>query len=449
MQNTRGQFSSKLGFLMAAAGSAVGLGNIWGFPTQVASHGGGAFLLVYLVLAFALAYPALMAELTIGRYTRANVITALAGLSPNKRVAKIGFIVGIIGVMTASLILSFYAIVAGWMLAEFIAPITHLLQLPSVENWVSESSISRNITVCIIFSACNAIIIAQGVEKGIETWSTRLMPLLVIILVGMIVYVLNQPGAWQGVQVYLVPNLEDIFKPELLLSALGQAFFSLSLGVGTMLIYGSYIRDEDNLPRMGAAVTLLDTGFAFIAGLLIIPAIYVAQYQGIDILDESGELIAGPGLIFQVLPNLFASMGGAGNMLALAFFALMCIAALTSSISMLEVPVSAAVEHWGASRKKATGAIAAIILGISIVIIWQFDTLFGFIIKITTVYAEPLIGVAICLFAGWAFNRNQLLTELSKGNPEIEQSLFWKIWPFYVKWFCPALILLAFIQSLR
>lgn len=449
MQNARGQFSSKLGFLMAAAGSAVGLGNIWGFPTQVATHGGGAFLLVYLVLAFALAYPALMAELIIGRHTRANVVTALSSLSENKYASKAGMLVGIFGVITASFILSFYAIVAGWMLAEFIVPMTQLLQTTDAENWIGSSSISRNITVCVIFSLCNAIIISQGVEKGIEAWSTRLMPILIFILICMIVYVLNQPGAWRGVTVYLVPNVADIFKPDLLLSALGQAFFSLSLGVGTMLIYGSYLRDEDNLPRMGAAVTLLDTGFAFIAGLLIIPAIYVAEHQGINTLNDNGELIAGPELIFQVLPNLFNSMGASGNIFALAFFALMTIAALTSSISMLEVPVSAAVEHWNISRKKATFTIASIILGISICIIWQFETTFNLIISLTTVYAEPLIGVALCLFAGWAFNRHQLLSELSRGHPDIEKSLFWKVWPFYVKWFCPVLILLAFVQSLR
>ncbi|BFM20005.1 sodium-dependent transporter [Gilvimarinus japonicus] len=449
MATERGQFSSKIGFLLAAAGSAVGLGNIWGFPTQAASNGGAAFLLVYLILAFILAYPALMAELTIGRYARANVITALSELSPSPLLKRAGLAVGIGALTVAVFILSFYAIVAGWMLAEFISPAAQLLQLDGLARWVGSQSFSRNALMCGVMSALTIMIIARGVEQGIEAWSTRLMPALFLILLGMIGYVFTQAGALAGLRAYLVPDLTRLGDPALILSAMGQAFFSLSLGVGTMLIYGSYLRDTDNLPRLGAAVTLLDTGFAFTAGLLILPAIYVAQAQGISVFNTEGTLIAGPDLIFQVLPALFDNMGAAGSWLALAFFALMSIAALTSAISLLEVPVSVAVERCSMSRPTAALLSGGVIFMISLLIIWQFDALFNTVISLTTVYGQPLLGVALCVFAGWVLHRNQLLKELSNGHPEIESTFFWRVWPFYVKFICPSLILITFVQSVR
>src|SRR5690554_51450 len=445
----RGQFSSKIGFLLAATGSAVGLGNIWGFPTQAASNGGAAFLLVYLILAFVLAYPALMAELTIGRHARANVVTALAQLHPSALMHKAGLAVGVGALSVAVFILSFYAIVTGWMLAEFLSPAAQLLQLHKTAHWLDAQSFSRNLLMCAVMSGLTITIIARGVEKGIEAWSTRLMPALFLILLGMIGYVFTQPGATDGLRVYLVPDLSRLSDPGLILSAMGQAFFSLSLGVGTMLIYGSYLRDTDNLPRMGASVTLLDTGFAFTAGLLILPAIYVAQAQGITVFNSDGALMAGPDLIFQVLPALFDSMGTAGSWLALAFFALMSIAALTSAISLLEVPVSVAVERWGINRPLAACLSGAVIFMISGIIIAQHDKIFSAVITLTTEYGQPLLGVALCLFAGWALHRDQLLKELRKGNPNLESSFFWRIWPFYVKFICPLLILTAFVQSLR
>ncbi|MBU2884476.1 sodium-dependent transporter [Gilvimarinus agarilyticus] len=449
MAQSRGQFSSKIGFLLAAAGSAVGLGNIWGFPTQAASNGGAAFLVVYLILAFLLAYPALMAELTIGRYSKANVVTALANLNPRAPFSQLGWLVGFAAVAVAVIILSFYALVAGWMLAEFFAPLAAKLANQEASLWFKTGHFQRDALMCAGMSTLTVLIIARGVENGIEAWSTRLMPLLFLILIGLIGYVLMQPGASDGLKAYLIPDIGRLLDPALILSAMGQAFFSLSLGVGTMLIYGSYLRDTDNLPRMGASVTLLDTGFAFTAGLLIIPAIYVAQAQGVAVYSDSGELIAGPGLIFQVLPALFAHMGGAGDWMAIAFFALMSIAALTSAISLLEVPVSICVERWQLSRTKAAWLSGGVIFSLSVLIIWQFDALFSLAITASTVYGQPLLGVTLCLFAGWVLSRKKLLSELAKGHPEIESSLFWKIWPTYVRFVCPALIILTFVQSLR
>lgn len=443
---SREQFSSNIGFVMAAAGSAIGLGNIWGFPTQTASNGGAAFVLAYFVLAFCLAYPALMAELIIGRHARANVVTALRGISTGPVTYKLGSFVGYYGVIVASLILSFYAIIAGWMLAYLLESVATMLGWAEVGSWLTEFGFERNLLFMAVFMILTMAIIAKGVAAGIEKWSTRLMPMLLVLLLVLIVYVLMQEGAAEGLRVYLLPDISQI-SPSLIVSAMGQAFFSLSLGVGTMLIYGSYLREKESLPKLGAAVTLMDVGIAFIAGLLIIPAIYVAKQYGADIFTDSGDLIAGPDLIFRILPVLFDSMGGVGLWVAFAFFLLMSIASLTSSISMLEVPVSLVAEETSASRIQATLLIGSAIFIFSTVILLNFDSLFGFVIDLTTVYSQPLLGVVMCLFVGWIWHRNNLLQEIRKGHADIENTLFWKIWPAYIKFFCPVLILTAFIQN--
>ncbi|MCP3908406.1 MAG: sodium-dependent transporter [Oceanicoccus sp.] len=443
---SREQFSSNIGFVMAAAGSAIGLGNIWGFPTQTASNGGAAFVLAYFVLAFCLAYPALMAELIIGRHARANVVTALRGISTGPVTYKLGSFVGYYGVIVASLILSFYAIIAGWMLAYLLESVATMLGWAEAGSWLTEFGFERNLLFMAVFMILTMAIIAKGVAAGIEKWSTRLMPMLLVLLLVLIVYVLMQEGAAEGLRVYLLPDISQI-SPSLIVSAMGQAFFSLSLGVGTMLIYGSYLREKESLPKLGAAVTLMDVGIAFIAGLLIIPAIYVAKQYGADIFTDSGDLIAGPDLIFRVLPVLFDSMGGVGLWVAFAFFLLMSIASLTSSISMLEVPVSLVAEETSASRIQATLLIGSAIFIFATVILLNFDSLFGFVIDLTTVYSQPLLGVVMCLFVGWIWHRNNLLQEIRKGHADIENTLFWKIWPAYIKFFCPVLILTAFIQN--
>ena len=215
-----------------------------------------------------------------------------------------------------------------------------------------------------------------------------------------------------------------------------------------MLIYGSYVSQEENLPKLGAMVTLIDVGIAFTAGLLIIPAIYVAEQYGASIYNDTGELLAGPRLIFQVLPTLFESMGNIGSLIGAGFFLLMTIAALTSSISLLEVPVSTLVEQRGMKRPKATILAGSLCFMFSIVIIINFEALFGLVIDVTTKYSEPLIGIIFCLFAGWGFHRNQLLEALKQGDKSLEQSLFWKIWPWYIRVVCPLLILATFVQSL-
>lgn len=443
---SREQFSSKTGFVMAAAGSAIGLGNIWGFPTQTASNGGAAFVLVYFVLCFCLAYPALMAELIIGRHAKANVVTALRGIATGPFTFKLGSLVGYYGVVVASLILSFYAIIAGWMLAYILETVMDFLGYEQVSQWLTSFGFNRNIIFMGLFMGLTMTIIARGVSAGIEKWSTRLMPMLLVLLLALISYVMTQKGAIEGLRIYLVPDISQI-TPALIIKAMGQAFFSLSLGVGTMLVYGSYLSKDESLPKLGAAVTLVDAGIAFIAGLLIIPAIYVAKEAGAQIVDSSGALVAGPDLIFRVLPTLFDSMGSGGLIVAFAFFTLMSIASLTSSISMLEVPVSLVAEETRMTRSRATLLIGGLIFSISTIILLNFESLFELVINLTTVYSQPILGVMLCVFAGWIWHRDSLLQEISQGHDDVRNSLFWKIWPSYVRFFCPVLILAAFIQS--
>ena len=227
---------------------------------------------------------------------------------------------------------------------------------------------------------------------------------------------------------------------------MGQAFFSLSLGVGTMLIYGSYISSKENLPTIGSLVALLDVGIAVLAGMLILPAMYVALANGVEIYDDAGGLIAGPGLIVSVLPSLFTTMGAIGVFVAIAFFALMTIASLTSSISMLEVPVAYAVEHHGLERRRAAILIGSIITVISLIIVFNFDPLFDLVVTVTTEVSQPLLGFAFCIFAAWIWQRSEVLEEIKKGSPEVESGIFWKIWPVYVKFICPVAILVVYFQ---
>lgn len=257
MTTSRDFFNSRIGFVLAAAGSAIGLGNIWGFPTQAANNGGGAFLLVYLIVTLLFALPALYAEIYLGNQAQKNPVRALQEACKGS-VPKIGRYAGIIGLCGAIMMLSFYTIVAGWMLANALAPIAELLSLFELSQWLSTSSTTRNLVFTPIFSLLGAAIIHKGINAGIEKWSSRLMPVLLIMLIGLIVYILQQPGAMEGLKVYLIPDFSQIMKPTLIVSAMGQAFFSLSVGVGGMMVYGSYMKKDHDIGKLVLSIAALD-----------------------------------------------------------------------------------------------------------------------------------------------------------------------------------------------
>ncbi|EKE76639.1 sodium-dependent transporter [Gallaecimonas xiamenensis] len=435
------QFSSRLGFVLTAAGSAVGLGNIWGFPTQAAQHGGGAFLLLYLVLVFALAYPALVAEMAIGRRGHQEPIADLGSLA-----GLTGKLVGVLGLLAVSAILSFYLIVAGWLVGYMGDA---LLKLLGVDwPWLTEFGLGRNLALGGLFGLLTWWVVQRGLQEGIETWSRRLMPALLLVLIALAGYVLTLPGGSEGLALYLTPNPAKLLEPSLWLAATGQAFFSLSIGVCVMMVYASYLDQDASLPKLGLQVTLIDSGIAFLAGLLVIPAMYVAKAQGLAILDAKGELISSDTLVFDLFPRLFDNLGSAGLVLSLGFFLLLTLAALTSTLSMLEVPTASLVARTGASRRQASGMVLALVLVAMALICWQFQWLFGLVVKVVTQYAQPLLGLVFCLFAGWLWRRDSLLKTLAAKDETFAKSWFWRLWPGYVKLVCPLLILLVMVQSI-
>ena len=437
----RGSFNSNIGFILAASGSAVGLGNIWGFPTMVANNGGGAYVLAYLIMVLLLALPVLITEIFIGYHAQSNQVDALTKISGSK---KLGLSVGYTSFGAATLILSFYTIVGGWMIAHALYYSLYLFGIDWA--WFTTASVERNLIMCLLFSATTAFIVSNGVNKGIEQWSSRLMPLLFILLIALIIFVALQPGSSDGFKHYLIPDFSKIWDRSLLINAMGQAFFSLSLGVGTMIIYGSYIRRGNNIIKLGFSVAIIDVSIALLAGLLIIPAVFVAFHNGVEIIKD-GAIVGGPGIVLEVLPQLFKSLTGVQLIVPAVFFILLVLAAITSSISMLEVPSSVINERTSYSKKRATYTIAILTFVISALVVFNFDVLFDLVITIATQFAQPLLGLIFCIIAGWMWRRGEQLNTLKQDIPHIEQTLFWKIWPFYVKYICPVCILIMVTQS--
>jgi NSS family neurotransmitter:Na+ symporter len=440
MSNIRDSFHSRIGFVLAAAGSAIGLGNIWGFPTQAANNGGGAFLFVYLVVTILLALPALYAEVYIGNQAQKNPVSALEDACRNTA-PRLGKYAGLIGLGGAIMMLSFYTIVAGWMLAHAISPFAELLGYHDISQWLATSSTLRNLLFTPVFILLGAAIIHQGVNAGIEKWSARLMPVLLIMLVALITYILQQPGAEKGLRIYLVPDFSQVTNPKLIISAMGQAFFSLSIGVGGMMVYGSYMKKDDDIGKLAISITALDTFIAFMAGLLIIPALYVAEAAGQQVFQ--GDKLIGEGqLIFNILPELFNTMGNIGMLVAIGFFSLLSIAALTSTISSTEVPVSYLVEDKNLSRSKATWLVSAIVLTASMTIITFFDSLFGMVIRLLTTILQPLSCLFYFIVVGWLWKRGNKLRDVS-----LQEGRKWlPIWGNYLRFICPLLLTVVFVN---
>ena len=440
MSINRDSFHSRLGFVLSAAGSAIGLGNIWGFPTNAANNGGGAFLFVYLVVTLLLALPALYAEIYIGNQAQKHPDSALGDACAN-RLPRFGRLVGKIGLCGAVMMLSFYTIVAGWMLAHALAAIAQLLDLSDISHWLATDSSTRNILFTPIFIILGAAIVHQGVHKGIEKWSARLMPMLLLMLIGLIVYILQQEGAMQGLKMYLIPDFTQVSDPKLIISAMGQAFFSLSIGVGGMMVYGSYMQKDKDLGKLVLSIGALDTLIAFLAGLLIIPALFVAQHAGHEIFNDKA-LIGEGQLIFTILPALFNSMGTVGLVVAAGFFSLLSIAALTSTISSTEVPVAYLVEEKSLSRPKATWLISLIVLCTSMTLVAFFDALFGLVIQVLTTIIQPLSCLFYFLVVGWIWNRGNKLTDKSA----LDNNNWLKLWGNYLRYVCPVLLTIVFIN---
>lgn len=437
---TRDSFHSRLGFVLASAGAAIGLGNIWGFPTQVANNGGGAFLLVYLVVTVLLALPALYAEVYIGNQMQTNPVAALKKAC-GERFGKVGESAGIIGLIGAVMMLSFYTIVAGWMLAHSLSPLAQVLGSTENARWLASSSTLRNVIFTPVFIVLTAAIVHQGIHAGIERWSSRLMPLLLVMLLALIVYILQQEGAMQGVETYLIPDFSQITDANLIIAAMGQSFFSLAIGVGAMMVYGSYMKKDQHIGKLVLSIAALDTFIAFIAGLLIIPALFVALHNGQQVF-ENGKLIGQGQLIFQILPSLFSSFGFIGLLLTFTLFTLLSIAALTSTISSTEVVVAYLVEAKSMSRKYATNGVSLLVLIASMLIIINFEALFSLVIQLLTTVLQPLMSLFYFLVVGWIWQRGNKIMAIA----QLQNNSKLKLFGFYLRYICPALIVIVFIH---
>ena len=440
MSQTRDSFHTRIGFVLSAAGSAIGLGNIWGFPTQAANNGGGAFLVVYLIVTLLLALPALYAEIYIGNQTQKNPVAALTQVCQTT-IPRFAYGAGLFGLVGAILMLSFYSIVAGWMVAHTLSPIAETAGFTDAAHWLSTASTSRNIVFTPLFIVLSGAIIHQGVHAGIETWSARLMPVLLIMLIALIIYILQQDGASEGLRVYLQPDFSRLTDAKLIISAMGQAFFSLSIGVGGMMVYGSYLKKDNNIGKLVLSITALDTLIAFLAGLLIIPALFVAQHAGQHVFAHH-KLIGEGQLIFQILPTLFHSMGSGGVVVSMVFFALLSIAALTSTISSTEVPVAYLVEDKHLSRPKATWLVSITVLIVSMTIVAFFDSLFGAVIFWVSTFQLPIMGLFYFIVVGWLWQRGNKLS----WAVQAENSWWLTCWANYLRFVCPILLTIVFVN---
>ncbi|MEM6456012.1 MAG: sodium-dependent transporter [Acidobacteriota bacterium] len=439
----RGEWGSKLGFVFAAAGSAVGLGNIWKFPSEVAENGGAAFLVIYLLCCFVVGFPVMVAELSIGRRTGKNPVGAFKALGGGPFV-----LVGYWGILCGVAILSFYLVIAGWTFSYAFSELFHGLgQTAWSDAFAAQGSGPKNAIFTLLFALATFLVVIGGVQSGIERVTKTLMPALLVILVLMIGYVLFQPGSSEGLAVYLMPDFSKI-STGLIFQAMGQAFFSLSLGMGALITYGSYLNRRQNLPEAAAYVTLADVGIAFLAGLLIMPAMYAAQANGIAIFDAQGALINSTGLVFNVLPALFHSMEGTiGLILGVTFFLLLSMAALTSTISLLEVPVAFLIDEHGMKRTQAAALITTIVGVIGAAVSFQLS-LIGSLDLVFNTIGLPLGGLMICLFLAYAWKTTNAMAEMEDGFPGVRDSAFGKIWPVAVGIVSPILIAIVLTTTL-
>ena len=446
--NNRGLWGSKIGFIAAATGSAIGLGNIWRFPYLAGENGGAAFVLVYLFCVLLLGFPIMLAEVSIGRSTRKNPVGAFKTLAPNSKWKYIGGL----SVLTGFAILTFYSVVAGYTLGYIFK--TLFGSFNNIQNAQQSKLIFNDfvsdpylVFICLtLFLLLNGVIVYKGIEEGIEKWSKGLMPILFILLILLVIRSLTLEGASSGLKFYIKPDFSKI-NASTVMNALGQAFFSLSLGMGVMITYGSYLSKKDNLVTSVAYVCIFDTLIAFISGLAIFPALFAMGLSP----DQ------GPSLVFVVIPSIFSSIPG-GTYFGTGFFVLLSIAALTSTISLLEVSVSYIIEEWKWSREKATAAavftfIVAVPSALSGGIVQFFTKLpfyagdfLSFMSTLFGSYSLTIGSFFVAVFVGWWWGVHLASEEITNGNPHFKVRILWNI---LIKYFSPIAVFLILLNLIK
>lgn len=450
MNQNREKWGSKLGFILAAAGSAIGLGNIWKFPYIVGDNGGAAFILVYLICTAIIGLPVLIGEILIGRTTQRNPVGAFKQLSNS----KFWTAVGSMGVAAGFAILSYYAVVAGWSLGYIWEAISGTFYefVEPTEAGAHFTGLTQNVTweigYFLAFMILTMVVVFAGVQKGIERGSKIMMPVLLLLLLVLMIRGVTLPGSEGGLEFLLNPDWSQI-TPASILIALGQAFFTLSMGMGAMLTYGSYMSEKDSVPGSALQIVILDTSIALIAGIAIFTAVFATGLVP----------NAGPGLIFHTLPVVFTKMPG-GYIFGIIFFILLTIAALTSAISLLEVITAYFVDEKGWDRHKAVMVFGGItfLLGIPSALSYNLMsdvTFFGlnffdFVDFIAANILLPLGGFLMAIFVGYIWGMDKVLAELRKGAESLFDKYAWMMsaWQFFIKYFAPVSIFLVLLHSI-
>lgn len=446
---TRHNFGSKLGVVLASAGSAVGLGNVWRFPTEVGNNGGAAFIFVYLICILIIGVPVMMSEFLIGRHTHANTITAYAKLAPGKWWR----IEGVAGVFVAFLILSYYIVISGWTLYYLIQSLSGSLQADRNYSQFFQDFVSHPwmpLLAGAFFMGMTHLVIARGVQSGIERFSKVMMPLLLFIIGILVVCSFSMPGSGEGLRFLLKPDFSKL-TGSVILSAVGQAFFSLSLAMGCLCTYASYFGPDTKLPKTAFSVSLIDTFVAVLSGFIIFPAVFSVGDVNVD---------AGPGLVFITLPSVFNmafhDVPLLGYIFSGFFYLLLLLAALTSAMSLHESVTAYVLEVFGISRKKAAMlvSISCMTLGVGCSLsfgAWSGYTLFGLnIFELFDFTASkiilPLGGILICLFTGWYLDRRLVENELTNNGTFPFRLL--RLYFFLVRYVAPLAIAAVFFNEL-
>ena len=461
MEQKRSNFSGSLGFVLAAAGSAVGLGNIWRFPYLAAKDGGGIFLLTYIILALTFGFALLTTEIAIGRKTAQSPITAYKIIHP-----KWSWI-GLIACVVPMMILPYYSAIGGWILKYLAAYLTGGAPTAAEADGFFGGFITSPVEPIIwfvIFLAATTFVVYKGVNAGIERMSKVMMPILLVLIICIAVFSLTLSHTdaegvtrtgLQGLKVYLVPNFQGMTASKLLTvvtDAMGQLFYSISVAMGIMITYGSYVKKETNLTKSVNQIEIFDTAVAFLAGMMIIPAVYA--FMGPEGLNNSG-----PGLMFKALPKVFDAMGGIGTVVGIAFFVMVFFAALTSSISIMEALVSSFMDKFHMNRKKATltNALIALVVGIIVCMgytAFYFEASFGTVVAgqildvldyISNSILMPVVAIATCILVGWVVKPKTIIDEVTRNGEAFGRKGLYVV---MVKYITPVMLAVLLAKSL-
>ena len=438
----RGNFSGRIGFVLAAAGSAVGLGNIWRFPYLAAQYGGGTFLIIYLILAVTFGFSLMIAEIAIGRKTNLSAIGAFRSLDK-----RFGFL-GVLSAVIPIIIFPYYSVIGGWVIKYFTVFISGQTAMAAKDDYFN-NFISGNFEPLgwfFLFIAFTTLVVWFGVEKGVEKVSKIMMPVLVVLTLFIAIYGLTVKGAMEGVVYYLKPHMSDV-SVKTVLAAMGQLFYSMSLAMGIMITYGSYMKKEDKLESSVRQIEIFDTAIAFLAGLMIIPAVFAFSGGDQSALDQ------GPGLMFVTLPKVFNSMK-LGSAIGTIFFVLVFFAALTSAISLMETIVSIFCDKTNWSRHKACGIVLtfSLIMGIPSClgfgplsfISWMGMSVLDIMDFISNSILMPICALLTCIFVGFIIRPKAIIDEVTRNGESFKSRTMFIV---MIKWIAPVFLILILISS--